>query len=142
MSKTILVVDDLPMNRQCLMAVLGARGYRLLEAPDGVEALALIRAQRPDLIISDILMPAMDGYELVRQLRADPQIASTPVIFYTGAYDETEVQRLVDIGGAVSLVHKPASKKVLLRHIEAALKAAPQQPLPENWEEFDREHLR
>ncbi|TMH87341.1 MAG: response regulator [Betaproteobacteria bacterium] len=70
----ILIVDDRPTNRQFLLTLLGYTGHRLLEAADGAEALDLARAERPDLVITDILMPTMDGYEFVQQLRADPHV--------------------------------------------------------------------
>ncbi len=78
---TILVVDDHAPTRQFLMTLLGYKGHRLLEASDGVEALAIARAESPDLILSDVLMPTMDGYEFVRQLRNDPSISRTKVVF-------------------------------------------------------------
>ena len=68
---TILIVDDKPVNRQFLATLLGYRGHCLLEAEDGAEALERARAELPDLIITDLLMPTMDGYELIRQLRAE-----------------------------------------------------------------------
>ena len=66
---TILVVDDRPPNREILVALLGCKGHRILEAGDGREALALVRERRPELVICDILMPVIDGYAFVRQLR-------------------------------------------------------------------------
>ena len=69
---TILVVDDRPANREFLRTLLGYQSHRVLEAIDGAEALALVKSARPDLVISDILMPTMDGYEFVYRLRADP----------------------------------------------------------------------
>src|SRR2546429_5758373 len=80
---TILIVDDRPTNRQFLLTLLGYSDHRLLEAANGAEALERVRTERPDLVITDILMPTMDGYEFVRHLRADPDLASLPVIFYT-----------------------------------------------------------
>ena len=74
----ILVVDDVPDNRALMTTVIGHSGHEALEASDGAGALAMVRAHRPELVISDILMPTMDGYELVRQLRADPDLASPP----------------------------------------------------------------
>src|ERR1700682_2357815 len=85
---TILVADDRPTNREFLVTLLGYSGHRLLEAADGAEALAAARAVHVDLVISDILMPTMDGYELVHQLRADSGLAGTPVIFCTAHYHE------------------------------------------------------
>src|SRR5438045_1146124 len=80
---TILIVDDRPTNRQFLLTLLGYSDHRLLEAANGADALERVRAERPDLVITDILMPTMDGYEFVRHLRADPDLAPMPVIFYT-----------------------------------------------------------
>src|SRR6059036_3797088 len=80
---TILIVDDHPTNREFLITLLGHQRHRLLEASDGAEALALVRAERPELVITDILMPTMDGYEFVRQLREDVAIADTEIIFYS-----------------------------------------------------------
>ena len=71
---TILVVDDRPINRELLVTLLGYGGHRMLEAPDGEKALAIARAERPELIIADIIMPAMDGYEFARQVRKDAKL--------------------------------------------------------------------
>ena len=91
---TILIVDDRPANREFMIALLGYAHHRLLQASDGAEALALARAERPDLVIADILMPTMDGYELVRQLRADLRMLQTRVIFWTAHYHEQEAKAL------------------------------------------------
>src|SRR5262245_1514822 len=91
---TILIVDDHPTNRAFLVTLLGYAGHRLLEAADGAEALEAVCATRPDLVITDVLMLTMDGYEFVRRLRADPAIARTQVIFYTATYLEREAQAL------------------------------------------------
>src|SRR6202030_2939389 len=89
---TILIVDDGPGNREYLVAVLGDSGHRLLEAADGAEALALARTEHPDLVIADILMPTMDGYEFVRRLRSNAEIAHTPVIFCTAHFREYDAK--------------------------------------------------
>src|SRR4029077_20225715 len=96
---TILIVDDRPANREYLVTLLGYGGHRLLEAADGAEALATARAEHPDLVIADILMQTMDGYEFVRQLRADPAVAATPVIFCTDHFHEREGQALAHAFG-------------------------------------------
>ena len=95
---TILIVDDRNFIRAYLAAILADCGYRLLEAGEGAEALDIIRSERPDLVISDILMPKMDGYELLRQLRGDPAIGRTPVIFLSAHYDDQESQDLARMG--------------------------------------------
>ena len=71
---TILIVDDRALNREYLVTLLGYKGHRLLEAADGVEALEVVRNESPDLVIADIPMPTMDGYEFVRQL--EPRLIS------------------------------------------------------------------
>ena len=78
---TILIVDDLAGHRAFLVALLKPHGHRLLEAADGSQALAAARAEHPDLVITDVLMPVMDGYEFVRQLRLDPATRGVPVLF-------------------------------------------------------------
>ena len=91
---TILIVDDLSANRKFLIAILGHEGHRLIEAADGHAGLAAVRAERPDLVITDVLMPVMDGYEFVRQLRLDPATSPIPVVFYTAHYGEREAREL------------------------------------------------
>src|SRR5438874_3784149 len=112
---TILIVDDEPTNREFLVTLLGYRSHRLLEASDGAEALALVRAERPDLVISDILMPTMDGYQFVRQLRSEPEIAGTAVIFFTATYHEREAQALAQSCGVLHLLSKPSHPDAILR---------------------------
>ncbi len=138
----LLVVDDRAVNRQFLTTLLGYGGHELLEAADGAEALALVRAQRPDLVIADVLMPSMDGYEFVRQLRSDPDIARTPVIFYTASYHEREARVLAEACGVSHILTKPAEPEVIQGVVSAALGVAPSAPPAFSYEEFDREHLR
>src|SRR5689334_7903612 len=83
---TILIVDDHPANRAFLRMLLGCKGHRLVEAADGAEGLAIAGAERPDLVITDIRMPTMDGYEFVRRLQAEPACARIPVVFWSAHY--------------------------------------------------------
>ena len=139
---TILIVDDRPADREYLMSLLGRGGHRLFQAADGAEALATARAEHPDLIIADIIMPTMDGYELVRQVRADPAIAQTPVIFCTANYHEREARALARTCGVSSVITKPSEMETILGAVEAALGLAPPAASPTAAEAFDREHLR
>ncbi|MBI1878832.1 MAG: GAF domain-containing protein, partial [Chloroflexi bacterium] len=118
---TILIVDDRPTNREFLTTLLGYKGHRLLEAADGAEALELVRVEYPDLVIADILMPTMDGYEFVHQLRADPAIAQTTVIFYTAHYLEREALALAESCGVSHILFKPSEPEEVLRLVDEAL---------------------
>ena len=139
---TILIVDDRPVNRDFLVALLGHGGHRLLQASDGAEALATARVERPDLVIADILMPTMDGFELVRQLRADPAIAQTPLIFCTAYYHEHEVRALALTCGVSSVITKPLEPEAVLSAVEAALgRIQSAAPAPAA-EDFGRDHMR
>src|SRR5690348_11483879 len=139
---TILIVDDHATNREYLVTLLGYIGHRLLEAADGAEALALAKKDKPDLVIADILMPTMDGYEFVRQLRADPQLADIRVIFYTAHYHEREASALAHRCGVDHILTNPSEPQVVLRTVEAALGLVPPPPTPPPPDEFEREHLR
>jgi two-component system cell cycle sensor histidine kinase/response regulator CckA len=138
----ILIVDDVPANREFLATLLAYKDYQVLQASDGAEALALTRAARPDLIITDILMPTMDGYEFVRQLRLDRQIANTVVVFCTADYREHEAQRLARACGVVHVLIKPCEPELVLRTVESALGLVTQSPMAPPSPEFDRDHLR
>lgn len=77
----ILIIDDRVANRDLLVTLLGYGGHHLVEASDGLEGLQICLSEKPDLVITDILMPTMDGYEFVRRLRLDPEIAETKFSF-------------------------------------------------------------
>jgi CheY-like chemotaxis protein/GAF domain-containing protein len=139
---TILVVDDNAINRKLLVAQLSSSGHMTLEAGDGFEGLQLARARHPQLIISDILMPSMDGYSFVRALRGEAQLAATPVIFCTAHYLEREALKLAQACGVDRVLLKPCNSADLLRAVEqvmAGLCESDPDPIPTN---FDREHLR
>jgi len=138
---TILIVEDHPQSRQFLATLLGYGNYRVLEASDGLEALVIARAERPDLIVSDVLMPTMDGYEFVRQLRSDPVVAGTKVVFWTAVYHVEQARALAAACGVIDTISKPAEPETVLRVVKTALSEAPavRPALPA---EFDREHLK
>src|SRR6185295_4235907 len=122
----ILVVDDRPTNRDFLRTLLGYQNHHVVEAADGAEALALARTERPDLVISDILMPTMDGYEFVHRLRSDPQIAGIPVIFNTAHYLDREARALAKTCRVSHIIHKPAEPEAVLRTVSEGLGLAPE----------------
>lgn len=139
---TILVVDDRAVNREFLKNLLGYRGHRVLEAGDGAEALEILDTTRADLVISDILMPTMDGYELVRRMRQSEATASLPVVLFTAHYNEREARNLADFCGVARVLTKPASPEQVLQTVDDLL--AHKSPLspPPPAEEFDEEHLK
>ena len=117
----ILAIDDRPINRQFLVTLLGYGGHKVLEASDGEEALGIVRQSHPDLVITDIKMPKMDGYEFVDRLRREEGIAATPVIFYTALYHEREARGVADSYGVTDIITKPSEPEVILRKVNAAL---------------------
>jgi PAS domain S-box-containing protein len=128
------------------VTVLRHAGHRLLEAIDGREGLAAIGAERPDLVITDVLMPVMDGYELVRQLRLDTATSGIPVVFYTAHYGEGEARALARAGGVADVLTKPAESSEVLRIVDRVLSGAAHTDRPcataPLTPRFDREHLR
>jgi CheY-like chemotaxis protein len=140
----ILIIDDRPVNRQFLTTLLGYQHHELREASDGLEGLRAARDQRSDLIISDVLMPTMDGYEFVRRLREDADIGKTPVIFSTAHYLSSESRALAKKCGVTSVIFKPCEPQEILDIVAAALgkQPAPEPATPAQEKEFDREHLR
>jgi len=138
---TILIVDTSPADRREYITLLGNFGHRFLEASDGAQALELARAELPDLIITDILMPHMDGFTLVRRLRAEPLLVGVPVIFQTANYDVSEIHRLARASGIQHILRKPAEPQEILRAVQASLKQ-PTIPsgLPQTGQ-LEREHL-
>ena len=138
---TILIVDTHPANRRVYTTLLGNFGHRLLEADDGAQALELARAELPDLIITDILMPNMDGFTLVRRLRAEPLLMGLPVIFQTANYDVSEIHRLARASGIQHILRNPAEPQEILRAVNESLKQ-PTIParLPQTGQ-LQREHL-
>ncbi|MBI1395255.1 MAG: EAL domain-containing protein [Betaproteobacteria bacterium] len=140
----ILVVDDRPTNRELLVTLLGYRNHELLEAADGADALAVVRAERPDLVICDILMPTMDGYEFVRRLRADATISSTQVIFCTAHYREREARKLAASCGVRHVLMKPVDPEEVLARVDEAITRAHavRDSPPAVPDSFDVDHLR
>ena len=143
---TILIVDDLTANRTLFVTLLRHQGHRLLEAADGSEALATIQADRPDLVITDVLMPVMDGYELVRQLRLDPATSGIPVVFSTAHYGEREARMLALSIGVAAVLTKPVEAAEVLRVVGLVLSSESTTELPSDApplaREFHGEHLR
>jgi len=118
---TILIVDDRPLNREVLSMFLDEQGYQILEAGNGVEALKIARANKIDLIITDIVMPEMDGIMLAQALQEDPILAIIPIIFYSATYKAIENYRLTNLSTAKYILTKPCEPQIILNTIKEAL---------------------
>src|SRR5258708_20204212 len=116
-SLTILIVDDIAINVRLLRAQLEAEGHVVLCAANGVEARRVVERETIDVIISDILMPEMDGYRLCYEVRRSARFQNTPFIFHTATYTSPADEKLSLDLGADRYLRKPASVEQLLRAI-------------------------
>ena len=116
MSKTILVVEDQEDNRQILRDLLGSAGFRMIEAHDGEQALTMARSERPNLILMDIQLPILDGYEATRSIKRDPELKHIPVIAVT-SYALSGDEERARAAGCDGYVAKPYSPRHLLAQI-------------------------
>lgn len=119
--KRILVVDDIEQNLYFLHVLLEGHGYRVEEARNGAEAVEKARARTPDMVISDILMPVMDGFSLCRIWKTDSLLREIPFVFYTATYTDPKDERLALELGADDFIIKPTEPDELLRRIGGLL---------------------
>ncbi len=116
----ILVVDDITKNLQVVGTVLRNQGYKVMAAASGAEALKCVRAQLPDLILLDLMMPEMDGLEVCRRLKADPATSQIPVVFLTASNEMEHLVQGFEVG-AVDYVTKPFNPPELLARVRTHL---------------------
>ncbi len=116
----ILIVDDNPQNIQALGGILTEKGYELGVAQDGAKALAFVKDKTPDLILLDIMMPEMDGYEVCEALKKDKTVKHVPVIFLTAKTETDAIVKGFDVGG-VDYVTKPFVPAELLARVKTHL---------------------
>ena len=121
---TILVVDDKAVSREFLAMLLSHARHRVVEATNGIEALARIHEHKPDLIITDLLMPSMNGYELAHQIKSNPDIADIVIIFYTASYLLNEAKLLAETCGVKYVLYKPSDAQLILDTVDEALRLA------------------
>ena len=120
MKKRILVVEDQDDNRQIIRDLLSAKGYELIEATTGEEGLNLATTGKPDLILMDIQLPGMDGYEVTRRIKAKPELNHIPIIVVTSYALSGDDKKAFD-AGCNGYVTKPFSPRVLLAKIREFL---------------------
>jgi adenylate cyclase len=119
--KKVLVVDDTPLNVKMLADLLTFKGYQTATAASGAEALAKIEADRPDIVLLDVMMPGMNGIEAFKVLRADPQTSSIPIVAVT-ASAMTEDRQKIMAAGFEGLQTKPINVKEFLEAVAQTLK--------------------
>jgi two-component system cell cycle response regulator len=120
-SARILVVDDEPQNLELMEAILQDAGYTVFQATEGEEALALAHEKRPDLVILDLMMPGLSGFEVCARLKTDAQTGEIPVLFVTALDQIADKERALAAGGD-DFVTKPVQYAELLARVEALLK--------------------
>lgn len=125
-----LVVEDTEDSRLLLVDQLEVQGYEVESAVNGVEALEMAHTSPPDIIISDIMMPKMDGFELCRLVKADPQLKKIPFIFYTATYTDPQDEELALALGGVRFLIKPLDPHALMASIQEVLTALQAKELP------------
>ena len=119
---TILVVDDEPGIIDIVATNLSAEGFEVISAADGEAGLVLAGSDSPDLIVLDIMMPGIDGWEVLRRLEADPDTAGTPVILLTARIDDADILQGLE-RGAVEYITKPFFPENLVASVKIALTA-------------------
>ncbi len=120
-SNKILIIEDEPDIRELLTVSLGGEGYIVVPAATGEQGLKLARSERPDLVLLDLMLPNLSGLEICRQLRADPDLVSVPVLMLTAT--SSEMDKVVGLEvGADDYVTKPFSPRELLARVKALLR--------------------
>ena len=117
----ILIIDDDHDNRHLLQEVLSLDGYEIVSAEDGEEGLRKIHQERPDLVITDVLMPGVDGFQLLREIRRDNSLRDMPVIFHTGTYVDKEDQDLAREMGVSRYLLKPTPPSEIIKAVRDVL---------------------
>jgi CheY-like chemotaxis protein len=122
MAKTILLVDDSAMICHVVSQILKDSGYRVLIAKNGQEGVALAKKHNPNLVIMDVEMPVMNGFDATIQIKSEPQTAQTPVIIFTSLSSEEDIARAKQ-AGCKGFLSKPICKATLKEEVERALQA-------------------
>jgi len=119
-AKTILIVDDLVTLRQPVRVMLERQGYSVEEASDGYEALQKIAESRPDLVLLDLMMPGMNGVEVLKHIKADARLQDTSIIVLTAVADTWQMRKYIEMGAADYLL-KPFTISTLLDRVRRTL---------------------
>lgn len=129
---TILCVDDMPQNLKLLEALLAPSGYEILEAENGEKALKIIQTKNPDLVLLDVMMPDMDGFEVIRKIRQDERYQQLPIILVTALKEKEDRIKGID-AGCDDFISKPVDKMELLARVRSLLKVKAYNDLLSNY---------
>jgi putative two-component system response regulator len=117
----VLVVDDVAYSRRAVRSIFLSAGYAVLTADDGQQALEIVRSELPDLVVTDILMPRLDGFQLCRAIKTGPLTSKIPVIFYTGSYNEPADRDFGLSLGAAGYLVKPLEPREFISEVTRAI---------------------
>lgn len=123
MKPKILVIDDSRDGRQFLNELLSSRGYTVILAEDGNEGIRKIKTEHPSLVITDVLMPGLDGFQLLKEIRRDRSLKDLPIIIYTGTYLDSEDEALARKIGVSRYLTKPCPSSEILKSVKNVLEA-------------------
>lgn len=119
--RTVLIIEDNQEIRENTSEILELAGFRVLNAENGSEGIRVAASSSPDLILCDIMMPGIDGYEVIRQLKNNPATTSIPFIYVTASGEKSEIKMAMDLG-ANGFVRKPFDTRELMQMIARCLK--------------------
>ena len=133
----LLIVDDIDSNLKILRVTLEAEGHNILEASDGIEALQILGRESVDAVLSDILMPRMDGYRLCHEIRTNERLRELPIVIYTSTYTSSGDEKMARSVGADRYLKKPAPLETILAALHEAIAMPHAVPRPEAWQEVE-----
>jgi CheY-like chemotaxis protein len=132
-----LIVDDIDINRMVLRLAFEAEGHTTLEASDGIQAMDILSREEVDAVLSDILMPRMDGYRLCHEIRTNVNLCDVPIVIYTSTYTSQSDEKLARSLGADRYLRKPAPFQSVLAALHEAIAMTHIAPRPDAWEEIE-----
>src|ERR1700689_1029371 len=133
----LAIVDDIATNRELLRERFEAAGHTTVEAADGIEALQILASEKVDAVLSDILMPRMDGYRLCHEIRTNDCLRDLPIVIYTSTYNSPSDEKLALSLGADKYLKKPAPFETILIALHEAIAMQHTTPRPEAWQEVE-----
>ena len=122
MSKILLIEDD-KFLRELIIQKLGREGYEVAEAPEGEVGLAKVKEEKPDLVLLDLILPGIDGFEVLSRMKKDPAISSIPVIILSNLGQRDDVQKGIDLGAEDYLIKAHFTPGEIIEKVKATLEA-------------------